>query len=207
MFNWDDEGITVRSNADIEEQFHITFGPWIRSDYHLQLEEMLSRIVTAANAGRTRDEWVMCSTVRMKFNTGTVYKAEHRTMLTIKTIFIRPCLQKSHTLGKIIKYFASNTEANVGIAINDCYPAYESKNAMDKWYGGENSEFFSVVVEIARRSDVKTYSYSLLLGDDQTYKQSKTLLLDLLRKDETENPEAEILNARKMQDIPDVEWK
>ena len=205
MCNWDDEGITVRSNADIEEQFHITFGPWIRSDYHLQLEEMLSRIVTAANAGRTRDEWVMCSTVRMKFNTGTVYKAEHRTMLTIKTIFIRPCLQGSHTLGKILKYFASNTDANVGIAINDCYPM--SKNAMNKWYGGENSEIFSVVAGNARGSGVKTYSYSLLLGDDRTYEKSKTLLLDLLGEDKTENPEAEILNERKMKDIPDVEWK
>ena len=207
--NWtdDDMGPSVGCNADMEEQFHIVFGPWLRSDYHRQLEEMLEGIVKRANAGEEEYGWVMCSTVRMKLSIYKVYKAKHRTMLSIDTIFIRPCLQGSRILGKILVYFASNTNLNVGIGISKCYPA--SRDAMDKFYGGCNPKIFSRVEGYEHRSSDPCYSYTLLHvldGENETYGPSKRLLLELIGEVNQEYPNAEALNGRRMDDISEVEW-
>ncbi len=204
--HWTDNDIgpAVGCNADIEEQFHIVFGPWLRSDYHEQLEEMLEGIVERANAGRRCSGWVMCSTVRLKYMIGKHYLYSDLTRISIETIFIRPCLQGYSILGKILLYFASNTDSKIGIGISECYSA--SQNAMDNHYGGSNTIIFSKVEGREIGCEIPYYSYALLVGEDQTFNQSKRLLLEQLHRVDIPYPDAEKMNGRSMTEIPKVEW-
>ena len=214
FFSWND-GVVIKSNADLEEQFHSVYGPYICDDYVGQLEEMLSECVEMANREavngkedpRMWNGWKMCSVVRMKVRISSYHlDIGHGCALVIENIFIRPCLRGKRILGKILKFFASRLHAGVRMCIFKCYSS--SQAAMDKYYGGGDTNVFdSFTGRESRRAGVGTYkTYVMARDGNGSCAQSQQKLIAYVDRCGAEYPKAELLNGKGHDEISESEW-
>lgn len=205
FLNWDSSGMfPVGSNADLEQHFYEVYGPYIRDEYVDEMNGMLEYIALKGNNCEAWDGWVMCSIVRMKVKTGKYHlHIGHVNTIAIETIFIRPCLNGCRILGKILQFLAMKTSSGVRICISECGSV--SAAAIDKYYGGTDSEVFRRYAMHLSRHDGGFFTY--VLDGTESFDVSKQKLLGYIESCSVAYPSAETLNGIKRDEIPDLEWK
>lgn len=171
--------VEIKSNTDLEEQFHWMFGPHVIDGYVEELEDMLSSIVHGSG------ESFICSTVRIECT-----KLAGR-LFSIHQIFIRPCLQKNKVLGKILLFLAQRLAGYV-ISIENCMP--DTVNALNKYYGGADASIFET--DVAHTSGYMTYR----IKDIGKFIEKIKYVADI------PYPSYETLNSKRHLSRRDIEW-
>ena len=120
----------VVTNTDIEEEFHMIFGPYVLDGYEAEMEEMLADSIALKKGRRS----FICSTLKLDF-----YSTDNISFI-INRIFIRPCLQRHKILGRIILFFARNLPWGCCLVIGNCQSVLSK--AIDNHYGGTDSSIF-----------------------------------------------------------------